>query len=296
MVYNNLSQLDFSLQDLPQMPQPTRVLMTTPAHFDVQYVINPYMEGNIGNIDTNEAHAQWQALADTFDGIGLHVHTIGGAENQPDMVFCANQTLPFLRPDGSKGVILSNMHAEQRKKEVPHYQQFFALQGYETLALPQHLNTDFEGMGDALWHPNRRLIWGGHGFRTDTKVYDFVSEVTGAPVIALALHDPHFYHLDTCMSVLDEKTVLIEPKAFQPEGLALIHHVFERVIEAPSDEAINFFAVNAHCPDGKHVVIQRGCTETCAQLEAAGFTTIEVETTEFLKSGGSVFCMKMMYW
>jgi len=42
------------------------------------------------------------------------------------------------------------------------------------------------------------------------------------------------------------------------------------------------------------VLLQRGCERTSAALRAAGFTVRELETSEFLKSGGSVFCMKLL--
>ena len=32
------------------------------------------------------------------------------------------------------------------------------------------------------------------------------------------------------------------------------------------------------------------------RLRAAGFEPVEMDTSEFLKSGGSVFCMKLMFW
>ena len=95
---------------------------------------------------------------------------------------------------------------------------------------------------------------------------------------------------------LDEETALIYPPAYSEEGLALIRHFFPRVIEAPEREARELFACNAHSPDGKHVVIQRGCTDTNEALRAHGFDVIEVDTDEYLKSGGSVFCMKLMTW
>ena len=31
-------------------------------------------------------------------------------------------------------------------------------------------------------------------------------------------------------------------------------------------------------------------------LREAGFEVVELDTDEYLKSGGSVFCMKLMYW
>src|SRR5690606_33623084 len=116
-----------------------------------------------------------------------------------------------------------------------------------------------------------------------------------APVVALRLVDERFYHLDTCLSMLDARTVLLYPDALEPEAVALVRHFFPRVIEAPEDEAVRLFACNAHCPDEQHVFIQRGCVETIAKLREAGFEPVELDTGEYLKSGGSVFCMKQMY-
>ena len=102
-----------------------------------------------------------------------------------------------------------------------------------------------------------------------------------------------FYHLDTCLSVLDERTALVYPDAFSPEGLDIIRSLFERVLESPEPEARHQFAVNAHCPDGKHVLIQEGCRETESVLRSVGFTIIPVNTDEFLKAGGSAKCLTL---
>jgi N-dimethylarginine dimethylaminohydrolase len=296
MVYTTPSDDLPALDALPAIPRPNRVLLTTPEHFRVAYVINPHMEGNIGSVDADEARREWDRLREAYRETGVEVATIEGAPDLPDMVFCANQSLPYQTPGGERGVVISRMHAPQRKPEVEHYAAFFADQGYDVQHLDADLPGDFEGMGDALWHPGRYLLWGGHGYRTDLEVYERLSSALGFPVCALRLTDPDFYHLDTCLCPLDEQTVLIYPGAFDDDGLALIHAFFPRVLEAPEDEARGLFACNAHSPDGEHVLIQRGCTETVALLREAGFTPVEVETGEFLKSGGSVFCMKLMYW
>ena len=299
MVYRSVDSLDFKLSDLATLPLPRHVLMTSPEHFEVEYVINPHMVGNIGDVDQPAAMKQWTALRDTYAGLDLEVHTIAGTGGLPDMVFCANQSLPYPEPDGGSGnggVILSRMFAPQRVPEVVHFDLYFDALGHRTHPLSSHSSLSFEGMGDAIWHPRRRLLWGGHGFRTDDSVYAQISEIASAPVVLLALVDADFYHLDTCFSVLDERTVLIYPGAFDETGLACIHHLFERVIESPEDDARNLFSCNSHCPDERRVIIQEGCETTCRLLSEAGYIPIEVDTSEFLKSGGSVFCMKLMYW
>jgi len=297
MLYQPAEDPDFPLDDLPRIPRPKRVLLTTPAHFDVEYVINPHMAANVGSVDRDRARQQWDALRDAYTDLGLDVHVIDGIEGLPDMVFCANQTLPYYDPrDGSCGVVLSRMHADQRQEEVLHYEHFFRHADYEIKRLPPELATSFEGMGDGIWHPNRYLLWGGYGFRTGRTAYEYITDLLGVRVIALHLNDPDFYHLDTCFSVLDARSVLIYPGAFDANSLRVIHRYFETVVEAPEDEARHRFACNAHCPDETNVLIQSGCDVTSERLQAAGFIPIEVETSEFIKSGGSVFCMKMMFW
>jgi N-dimethylarginine dimethylaminohydrolase len=301
-IYRRLSEIDFTLSELPKVRAPRRVLMTAPTHFQVEYVINPHMAGNIGGVDPEVAQGQWDRLRGTYETLGVETHTLPGVAGLPDMVFCANQTLPVpARFRGSDvygadpSVILSRMFSEHRRQEVDSYEAFFGAQGY----LPRNLKYglgSFEGMGDAIWHPGRLLLWGGHGFRTDPQVYGRLSDALDVKILTIRLEDPYFYHLDTCFSVLSESTVLICPAAFDADGLALIHALFEHVIEAPEDESRGLFACNAHCPDGRHVIIQRGSTRTNALLVAAGFEPVEVDTDQFMMAGGSVFCMKQMFW
>ena len=297
MVYSSVDTLDFSLDEIPAMPLPRRVLMTTPAHFDIQYVINPHMEDYVGAVDREAALEQWNAVQAAYTAIGFSPDILVGRAGLPDMVFCANQSLPFLEPEtGKPGIILSRMHADERKQEVPYYSDHFGIQKYRILNLVLPESASFEGTGDAIWHPGKALLWGGYGFRTNTAAYDLIDDVLRVPIIILELKDPDFYHLDTCFCALDAETVLICASAFTEEALALIRAIFPRVIEAPDHEARNGFACNAHSPDGKHVIIHDTCETTMTMLTDMGYIPIAVDTSEFIKAGGSVFCMKLMHW
>ena len=296
MVYRSPGELDAPLSP-PSLPRPQRVVLTTPQHFDVEYVINPHMADNVGSVDRSAATQQWKALRAAYTALDVSPLVVDGRPGLPDMVFCANQTLPFHDPTTDRrGVVLSRMHAEERAGEVPHYAEFFRTLDYAVETLPDDLEGSFEGMGDALWHPGRFLLWGGHGFRTAPAVYDAISALLDVPILLLELKDPDYYHLDTCLCPLNEDTVLIAPAAFDETGRALIREGFDTVIEAPDGEARHQFACNAHCPDGTHVLIQEGCDGTIERLREHGFVPVELDTGEFLKAGGSVFCLKQMIW
>lgn len=297
MIYRSPDDLDFDLSDLPSLPRPDRVVLTTPTHFDVEYVINPHMRENVGTVNKEAAFQQWKAIRAVYTALDVQPVVVNGQQGLPDMVFCANQTLPFYHPKTeTRGVVLSHMHAEERAGEVPYYADFFEGQGYSVEELPEDLDADFEGMGDAIWHPGRFLLWGGYGFRTNPAAYETVSELLDVPTIALRLTDPDYYHLDTCFCPLDADHVLIAPAAFDDAGRSLIEDLFETIIEAPDGEARDQFACNAHCPDGRHVLIQEGCEQTVERLRTEDFVPVELDTSEFLKAGGSVFCMKQMIW
>ncbi|MEZ4320960.1 MAG: arginine deiminase-related protein [Myxococcota bacterium] len=294
-VIDAVGDLDFAPLSLPARPAEVGVLMADADHFDVEYVINPFMEGRIGSVDRPTARAQWAALRDTYARLGFEVHTLPSVEGLPDLVFMANQSFPAQLPSGQWVALLSVMHSPQRRPEVELVAGWYAKRGARTLRMESgDALIPFEGMGDAHWFPGRRLVVGGYGHRTAREAYDRIAAVLDVPVIRVRLTDPRFYHLDTCLAPLDERTALYVPSAFEPEGRALLERVFERLIEVPLDEAVGLLACNGHCPDGRHFIVQRGATMTNQRVRDAGFEVIEVDTGEFLKSGGSVFCMKLM--
>ncbi len=87
--------------------------VSEPEFFDVKYVINPHMAEHVGTVDYARALDEWHALKESYEEIGLSVHAVEGKPGLPDMVFCANQTLPFQLPnEGRNGVVLSEMVAD----------------------------------------------------------------------------------------------------------------------------------------------------------------------------------------
>ena len=294
-VIDDASSLSFSLTEAPARPPEVRVVVADPQAFDVLYVINPHMAGNIGSVDKALARKQWEAVCDAYRRCGYPVEVLDPVAGLPDLVFMANQSFPGQLPDGRWAAVMSMMHNVQRREEVPVVAAWYHGRDALTLDLsddspPLH----FEGMGDAAWVPGRRVIVGGWGFRTERVAYEHLSSMFGVPALALELVDPRFYHADTCLQLIDDQTALYVPEAFTPQGRALLAAAFPRLAEVPADEAADGLSCNGHCPDGKHFIVQAGNTRTAQIAADLGLTVIEVDTSEFLKSGGSVYCMKLM--
>lgn len=295
---NNIS---FSINGIKDRTDPTRVLMCSPDYFDIVDVKNVHMQGHIGNTDKAQVNAQWQSLKDAYDALHTNkvldeVSVIPGAVGCEDMVFCANQTLPWKMEDDSEVVVMSRMRHESRQREVPYFEEFFKNKGFK----PLHFNNVkmFEGMGDVIPHPGKRLLYGGYGHRTTAEAYDELAQMLQTPVVALELINPKFYHLDTCFVPLSKDSVMLCKEAFTEDGLAMIRQLFTKVYYIPEYEAEKYFSLNAHAFDAhgtKTAILQKGSAITVDVLKQEGYNVVEIETGEFMKSGGSVFCMKMMY-
>jgi N-dimethylarginine dimethylaminohydrolase len=124
------------------MSSKVRFLMCPPDQYDVDYVINPWMEGNVHKPSRKSAAGQWLALHELLRQ-EAEVETIRPIAGLPDMVFTANAGLAL----GRKFILSRFLHRE-RQGEEPHFKNWFAQNGFKVLDLPPDL--PFEGAGDAL--------------------------------------------------------------------------------------------------------------------------------------------------
>jgi N-dimethylarginine dimethylaminohydrolase len=184
------------------------------------------------------------------------------------------------------------MRYASRHKEVAFFVDWFRQRGYKIIDLD--LGADYlEGHGDLLWHPDRSRIWAAYGFRSTrggVEKFAFAMQQFGFPVIPLQLVDEHCYHLDTCLCPLNNDAALIYPGAFSPESLQTVRGPWKRVHELSRDEALQFMG-NGIVANGRFITprLSRNLEQILAQ---EGLAPVVVDTSEFEKSGGSVFCMK----
>jgi len=271
-----------------------KLLMVRPTYFNVNYAINPHMldsEGKLNEIDVDLAKRQWDELLKAYQKIGIEVSIIEGVKKLPDMVFSANHGLPVTF---KKEIVLSCMTHPDRKNEIRYFKSWYENANYKVHENLINSNIAFEGMGDAIWPPNKEVLFGGWGFRTDFKAYQEIEKILDIKIVTLKLINESFYHLDTCFAILNDQTVAIFEDAFDEESLIKIKNHFHKIIKIDLYEATSCFAGNCFSPDSKYVFLNTGSPKFCAHLVDNGFKPVEVDTSEFIKAGGSVFCMKMV--
>jgi ornithine aminotransferase len=269
-------------------------LMSPPDFFEVAYSINPWMNPEQWSLDakrlTRDALSGWDALRATYDTLGARVLIKPAAKGWPDLVFTANCAVVL---DGK--VILARYLRSERAGEELHGQRMFEqlkARGEIDAVYRTPEGVYFEGAGDAIYDPLRKLMWMGYGQRSSRSAHHTVEQVFGIPTLSLELVDPHYYHLDTAFCLLSNGEILYHPGAFTEEGREQIRALAgDRLIEAPLEDAANL-GVNSVCID-RDVVLCYCSAALRQRLEERGYRVHVVPLGSFNRSGGAAYCLTL---
>ena len=267
-----------SLAPPPHFDRPT-FLMCPPQWYDIDYVINPWMAGNIHRPSRDLAFAQWRELHQQLQRVA-DVRLIPPVEGSPDMVFVGHTAVV----QHGIAALSSFAHAERQKEEEP-LRRWFQAHGFLLWSTPRE--TSFEGEGDALFDAHGQYLWAAHGVRTCRHSHRHVADAWHVGVTSLHLVDPRFYHLDTCFAPLAGGFVMYFPEAFDAPSVAAIEAAYEPAKRIQVSEAeATAFACNV-INVGKTLIVHRASTDLSRRLGRLGFEVIDVNLSEFLKGGGS---------
>lgn len=261
------------------------ILMCAPDFFGVDYIINPWMENQVGRATLSRARAQWENLR---SNLAAHsdIAFVAPTPGLPDMVFTANAGLAI----GDKAVV-SRFNARERRPEERLFCDWFEAQGFAIAPWPAHVA--FEGAGDALVDPARDIVWCGHGWRSGEEAPKHLEKIFSRRTIALKLVDPRFYHLDTCFCPLSGGWTMYYPAAFDIASQEAIRAIVpaDKRIEVGEEDALAF-ACNAVEVAGR--IFLNACSDDLrARLIDAGFTPVVTPLSEFMKAGGAAKCLTL---
>lgn len=257
--------------------------MCRPLHFDVKYQINPWMK--VGTVDKSKAIKQWLNLVQKYEENGIEVQIIDQDQNQPDMVFCADQGLPM----SNKEIVLSRFRHQERQGETKIFNTWFSKNNLSLKQVPE--GVFFEGIGDCLNYDSLPCFM-GNGFRNCQKSIDTIKNIIQKEVVPLSLVNKKFYHLDTCFFILDRKTAFLNPQAFSTESVDKLKKIFTRLYLFDEEE-INNFAANSVVHEDK-VFLQKGNSKLKRYLKFLDYIPIEVDISEFMKAGGGIHCLTLV--
>jgi N-dimethylarginine dimethylaminohydrolase len=282
------AQIDLNAASLTlELPADARpgFLMCAPDLYEVDYVINPWMVGQVHAASQQRAAAQWSQLHHAISE-RADVTLVAPQPGSPDMVFTANAGLAYHR-----SVALSSFFHPERQGEEPHFRRWFERAGYTVLDIPRA--TPFEGEGDALFATDGSLLWAGSGPRTLAASHQALRDAWKIDVVPLTLVDPRFDHLDTCFAPLDGGFAMYYPAAFDTASRTRIEAFYpaEKRILVDEVDAVRF-ACNVVNID-RTLILNRIGSRLSTHLEALGFEVVQLELSEFMKAGGAAKCLVM---
>jgi N-dimethylarginine dimethylaminohydrolase len=245
-------------------------VMVEPAHFRVDYAINPFMDPAV-QPDPARAMDQWHALVATLRELGARVDVVQQRADAPDMVYAMNLGLGLAGPAGPR-MVMSHMRYPQRRMETPTAAAWFAERGWAT----SYVGRDGVGAhleaGDAFAFGGDLVV--GYGPRTEELALKHLATDLGIRVRGLRIEHAGMYHLDLAFCPLDERRALVCPEP----------------IVLTEEEALTTFCANSVVV-GSTVVMPACPDRVRAQLEQWGFEVAVVDVSEFHLGGGSIRCL-----
>ncbi len=259
-----------------------RILMCPPDYFSIKYEINPWMSRKLP-VDKALAQKQWKELFNTLkDTIELDIELLEPQKNLPDYVFTANAAL--VRDNKA---LISSFKYKERQQEAFFSEIWFKQNGFIVENIPESMI--FEGEGDGLFLGPTLYL--GYLSDSNTNSHSFISEFFNVPIVSLELVDGRFYHLDTCFCPLIDGYLMYYPAAFSEESNKKIEKMVsaEKRVIVTKEEAFKF-ACNSVCIKG-HVVSNFISDRIKKILIEIGLKPVQINLSEFIKSGGSAKCL-----
>ena len=279
-------------------------LLIEPSTFKVlpiQDKQNPYID--IDHVfDRTKVAAQHKALmAAIKKDTGIVYQLPTTKVPLPDIVFVANGGLSLPRLPKPL-VLLPHMKWPQRKAELPFLREMFRTLGIATIPFPTQ--EPFEGQAELKWFDGGRKAVGAYGFRSTHQAFRdlevlFKKLYTDPPqILVLPLKSADYYHLDVAMLEYghDHRVVdkcIVHRGAFSPDSIKKLK-AFLGADNVTVIETTDSFCLNAFVDGGNLITHKITDPNAKAVLERkTGRRVIEVDTSEFEKSGGSVRCMTL---
>ncbi|MDQ2834127.1 MAG: arginine deiminase-related protein [Acidobacteriota bacterium] len=262
---------------LPHFSRAT-YLMCPPEWYDVDYVINPWMAGNLHQLSRDTAFMQWKNLYQHLLRVS-DVRLLHARSGAPDMVFVAHAALVH----HGLAAVSSFAHTQRQSEEEP-LRRWFQESGFLVWDTPRE--TSFEGEGDVTFDADGGRLWAAHGVRTCRHSHRHLADAWHTTVTSLHLVDPRFYHLDLCFALLEGGYAMYFPEAFDAESLARIEGAYgeEKRIVVSELEATQFACnvINV----GRNILMSTVKGDLAQRLTARGFQVTELDLSEFQRGGG----------
>ncbi len=240
-------------------------------------LVNGLTTANLGKPDYQLALIQHQAYIEALEECGLEVTVLEADEKHPDSTFIEDTALLT-----AHCAIIANPGAHSRNGEIIELSQLIenVYPIVESISTPGTL----EG-GDILMVGNHFYI----GLSERTNLFganQLIGILAKYGLIGSTIPVENALHLKSGVSYLENNNLLVTSSfknipEFQKYNLILV------------DENESYAANSLWIND--KVLVPKGFPKTKKKIEQAGYTTIEVDVSEFRKLDGGLSCLSLRY-
>ncbi len=254
------------------------VLLCSPIYMEIKQIINETQKHFAReNISQMKAIAQHKQLIQTLKDHQVRPIMLPANDRFPEQVFTRDIGFTI-----GHTLFVSSMAAPVRQGEEQLLKEWAQGNELKTVTLT---NGTIEG-GDVLVDQTRVFV--GTSKRTNpAAIHELKKGLPDHDIIPIHL-PPHILHLDCVMNILSHDEILIYPEAFKKEDLHLLQMHYH-LIEISEQEQFTL-GPNVLSLGQKKVISLPINQQTNAALTAHGYTVIEVDFSEIIKSGGSFRC------
>ncbi|MCA9371926.1 hypothetical protein KC726_03430 [Candidatus Woesebacteria bacterium] len=262
------------------------IITCPPTYFSIAYEINPWMHKDVC-VDKNKARQEYKALQKVYRNLSVPLYELAPVDGLPDMVYASDWGFSI-----DDMFIRANHKNKERRQEVEHAARF----AQETLkmnivSLPSTIY--FEGEGDLL-RENGTFFY-GYGQRSQQEAKPYLEKLLNSNIIDLELINPSHFHLDTALGILSHDTAVCVYEAFSRSSLQKLQDTFSDLVPLPKHD-IPYFGTNFIIIDNQ-IIVSKGISQELKKVfQSCGYHIIEIETSEYLKGGGSISCMSHLIY
>lgn len=260
----------------------TQVIVCSPERMKIREVINRtqrYFVQAEGNIDARKAVNQHDHFCQTLQQNGVEVIFLP-SKQLPEQVF--TRDIAFVL---HHSLFIARLDRDVRQGEEQVLKDWLTRQH---IPFEEMQEGSIEG-GDVII--DRDTVWVGRSDRTSSEAIQALQDRLPELEVKSVPFDPKYLHLDCVFNVVSEREALIFPPAFKDDQMKAFAARYE-LIEVSAEEQFTL-GTNVLSIGRQKVISLPTNKRVNEQLRLRGYTVIEVDIGEIIKSGGSFRCITM---
>ncbi|WP_413376650.1 dimethylarginine dimethylaminohydrolase family protein [Alkalihalobacillus sp. 1P02AB] len=254
-----------------------KVIVSEPQYMRITEIINEVQKKYAKeNIDTTAALKQHRAFVKTLKNEGVEVLYLHNHKELNEQVF--TRDLGFVV---DKQLCVSNLKVHIRKKETDFLIQMLNKQKLDYYEF-QH---EIEG-GDVLVHQNTIFI--GINNRTTMDAVKEIKQKFPSKQVDVIQLTEGILHLDCVFNIIDEQTALIYKDGIDQESFLRMKQKFNLILITKDEQ--EKMASNVLSIGNRKIITLFNQERINTLLKRRGFTVMEHDLSEIIKSGGAFRC------